>query len=301
MDERHEELAALNAFGMLEGDEQRVLSGACVSDKELRALSVELEQTTAELGHLVAPMAPPADMKRRIRGKIRSRGGRLSTLSPGAVIGAVGWALAAALAVASVWLWNERVQLTKQFAALSKVIIPVTPAANGKTESRSLEDELKSLRDDFEAKKTALSTEVESLRKRETEANTRIVQLTTETEALKKRDALAQVQIATLQSSVWEYRKSVVVVVWDDEKHQGVLKLEKMPPVETGKDYQLWVVDPKKPQPVNAGVVQVDSKGFAKIDFKPVDAVSGAAKFVLSVEKKGGVPKNEGQIVLTGP
>ena len=93
----------------------------------------------------------------------------------------------------------------------------------------------------------------------------------------------------------------MAVVVWDSETHQGVLKLEKMPPVEAGKDYQLWVVDPKNPVPVDAGIVRVDSKGFAKVDFKPLNDVSEAAKFALSVEKEGGVPKGEGPIVLIGP
>jgi anti-sigma-K factor RskA len=118
---------------------------------------------------------------------------------------------------------------------------------------------------------------------------------------LQRRNALAKVQIATLQSDVAAYKKGVAVVVWDSEKNQGVLKLEKMPPVEPGKDYQLWVVDPQKPAPVDAGVVRVDEQGFAKIDFKPVDAVVSAEKFALSVEKEGGVPKGEGPIVFIGP
>ena len=44
----------------------------------------------------------------------------------------------------------------------------------------------------------------------------------------------------------------------------------------------------------------MDSRGFAKIDFKPVDEVSEASKFALSVERKGGVPKGEGPIVFIG-
>jgi anti-sigma-K factor RskA len=71
--------------------------------------------------------------------------------------------------------------------------------------------------------------------------------------------------------------------------------------VEPGKDYQLWVVDPKQPVPVDAGIVRVDSAGFAKVDFKPVTDVTDASKFALSVEKEGGVPKGEGPIVLIGP
>ncbi|MFM2168645.1 MAG: hypothetical protein RIS79_3016, partial [Verrucomicrobiota bacterium] len=128
-----------------------------------------------------------------------------------------------------------------------------------------------------------------------------IAALNSEIASLQKRDALAQVRIATLQSSVDAYKQGVAVVVWDSEKHQGVLKLEKMPPVEAGKDYQLWVVDPQQPVPVDAGIVRVDNAGFAKVDFKPVTDVTDASKFALSVEKEGGVPKGEGPIVLIGP
>jgi anti-sigma-K factor RskA len=53
--------------------------------------------------------------------------------------------------------------------------------------------------------------------------------------------------------------------------------------------------------PVDAGIVRVDSTGFAKVDFKPVTEVTDASKFALSVEKEGGVPKGEGPIVLIGP
>ena len=306
MDERHEELAALNALGMLESDEKRVLNGASVADKELRDLSVELELTAAELAYLIAPVEPPADMKRRIRAKMRSSGVKGAGLSRGVVLGGIGWALAAALAVASVWLWQEREKLVQQVAAVSRAMAPVAPtvpatATTEKKETRNIEEELKSLRGDFESKKNALSAEIAELSKRETAANARIAQLVAEAEALKQQEARSQLQIATLQSEVWEYRRSQMIVVWDAYKRQGVLLLDRMPRVEAGKDYQLWVVDPSKPDPVSAGVVTVDDKGVAKTAFKPIDAVGETVKFALSVEKKGGVPKNQGPIVLVGP
>jgi len=305
MDERHEELAALNALRMLEGDEQRALDGACVADKELRALNAELEQAAADLALLVTPVEPPAGLKKRIRAQIRSKGGAAAFgISRGAIVAASGWALAAGLAVASVWLWNERSRLIEQHASAVRAIAATIPASNPseeKKETRSLEDELKSIRADYEKKQATLNSEIESLRKRETEAQTRITQLTTETEALKKQDTEAQLQIASLQSKVWEYRRSEMAVVWDGRRGQGVIMLDKMPRAESGKDYQLWVVDPGKPDPVSAGVITVDDKGSAKTVFKPIAPVGETAKFALSVEKKGGVPKNEGPIVFIGP
>jgi anti-sigma-K factor RskA len=305
MDPRSEELAALNALGMLESDEKRVLVGASLVDRELRDLSAELELVAAELGRLVPPAEPPADMKRRIRAKIRSRGGsKLRSISPLALFAGLGWAAAAALALGSLWLWRELESLNQQFNALRQAIAPVVQPSEDKKEAppaRNLEEELKKLRGDFESQKAALNTEIEALRKRETEANAKVAQLMQEAQAQKDRDAAMKLHVATLQSEIWEYRRSVMTIVWDALKDQGALMLDKMPRVESGKDYQLWIIDPQKPEPVSAGVLSVDDKGTAKTTFKSTEDVGDAVKFFISVEKKGGVPKKEGEVVLKEP
>ncbi len=301
--ERFEELAAMNALGMLENDEKRSLDGAVARDKELRTLATELEQTTAELGYLIVPVEPPANMKKRIRAKMRATGVKGVGVSRGVVIGGIGWALAASFAVASVWLWREQAGLTQQLAAASRAIAPVNPTTpvvdDGKT--RTLEEELKKRRDDFEAQKLALEKEIESLHKSEADVKAQNAKLTAEVAALKLQEQESKLQVATLQSKVWEYRRSEMLVVWDEKRSQGVVMLDKMPKVDSDKDYQLWVVDPSKPNPVSAGVVTVDAQGSVKATFKPVEAVTGEAKFALSVEKKGGVPKSEGQLLMVGP
>lgn len=303
-EERFQELAAMNALGMLENDEKRALDGAVARDKEVRLLTSELEQVTAELAYLVQPVEPPANMKKRIRAKMRAKGLKGAGVSRGVIIGGTGWALAASFALASVWLWKERAGMTQQLAAASRAIAPVNNPAipvvdDGKT--RTLEEELKKRRDEFEAQKQALAKEIETLNKRETETKAQNARLTAEVAALKEQEQQSQLQIATLQSKVWEYRRSEMLVVWDQKRSQGVVMLDKMPKVDSDKDYQLWVVDPSKPNPVSAGVVTVDAKGSVKAVFKPVEAVSGEAKFALSIEKKGGVPKSEGQLLMVGP
>lgn len=274
MEERFEELAALNAFGMLEGDEKRTLDGVLLRDRALKDLCAELEDTAAQLAGVVTPLSPPSALKGRIRAKVRShrKGGAVAYSSGGSGFWTfTGWAAAAAFAASSAWLWMEREKLQTNLISAS-----ATTAA------------------EVEKAQNAASSQREGLEKQ-------LAALNIEIAALQKRDALAQMRIATLQSSVDAYKQGVAVVVWDSEKHQGVLKLEKMPPVQAGKDYQLWVVDPKQPVPVDAGIVRVDGDGFAKIDFKPVTDVTDASKFALSVEKEGGVPKGEGPIVLIGP
>jgi anti-sigma-K factor RskA len=274
MEERFEELAALNALGMLEGDEKRTLDGVAIRDRALKELCAELEYTAAQLAGALTPLSPPAALKNRIRDKMRSRrSGGMAAYSTGGrgLWTFTGWAAAAAFAASSAWLWMEREKLQTNLSVTSAE----TAAEVGKAQK-------------------AASVQLGGLQKQ-------IDSLNGEIATLRKRDALAQMRIATLQTSVNAYKQGVAVVVWDSETHQGVLKLEKMPPVEAGKDYQLWVVDPKQPIPVDAGIVRVDSSGFAKVDFKPVSDVTDASKFALSVEKEGGVPKGEGPIVLIGP
>ncbi|MCB1231700.1 MAG: anti-sigma factor [Verrucomicrobiae bacterium] len=131
-------------------------------------------------------------------------------------------------------------------------------------------------------------------------ANERVRHLANELETARESRDLARIEVETLKATIDEYREGIALVVWDQDKQEGVLKLEKMPPIPVDKDYQLWVVDPDHENPVDAGVVRVDGNGFARVKFKPTDTVS-AQKFAISVEQRGGVPINQGPIVLLSP
>jgi anti-sigma-K factor RskA len=282
MTEQVQEQAALHALGILEPGEARLFEQKLTGDASLRALKNEYEATAAELGALVKPLMPPADLKDRLMSVIeeRSQFRRASAVPTTALLNGVKWMMrgvAAALALSAVGLWTDRQNMESRATALQAEAQQTTEKLAAESQrALGLESALKN-------------------------AEAQISQLKNEVVMLQEKDAFARMQIATLQSNVSQYKQGVAVVVWDSEKHTGILKLEKMPPLDTKKDYQLWVVDPKNPVPVDAGVIQMDSKGFAKIDFKPVDAVSEAAKFAISVERKGGVPKAEGPIVFIGP
>ena len=282
MTEQVQEQAALHALGILEPGEARLFEQKLAADASLRALKNEYEATAAELGALVKPLMPPADLKDRLMSVIeeRSQFRRVSAVPTTALLNGVKWIMrgvAAALALSAVGLWTDRQNMESRATARQAEAQQTTEKLAAESQRAfGLESALKN-------------------------AEAQISQLKNEVVMLQEKDAFARMQIATLQSNVSQYKQGVAVVVWDSEKHTGILKLEKMPPLDTKKDYQLWVVDPKNPVPVDAGVIQMDSKGFAKIDFKPVDAVSEAAKFAISVERKGGVPKAEGPIVFIGP
>jgi len=117
---------------------------------------------------------------------------------------------------------------------------------------------------------------------------------------LEKRNVMAQVQIATLASQLESAPRANAVVVWDSEKQEGVLKVTNVPVNDSDRDYQLWIVDPEYKQPVDAGVFHVEKEGTTKINFKPKSRVTSANAFAVSLERKGGVPKAEGPMVLLG-
>jgi anti-sigma-K factor RskA len=117
---------------------------------------------------------------------------------------------------------------------------------------------------------------------------------------LQKKNVLAEIKIATLKAQVAAYSTATAVVIWDKDQKNGVLQLDKLPPPAQGKDYQLWVIDPKIAQPVSAGILAVPNDGLIRASFHPTAPIESAAAFAISIEKTGGAPKPEGQIILVG-
>jgi anti-sigma-K factor RskA len=71
-----------------------------------------------------------------------------------------------------------------------------------------------------------------------------------------------------------------------------------MPPLERNQDYQLWVIDPRYPQPVSGGLVRVDDEGNARLTFTVDVPIRNADKFAISRERMGGAMSPEGPIVM---
>jgi anti-sigma-K factor RskA len=256
--------AALFVLGLMGPEESRVFEQELRADPELARLVDELRETTAELAHTAPTLSPPASLKTRLMEQIASESrGPKTTPSLAAHKKAKGgpWTTLG---------WGIAAMLAITCAILGLQL------QRTKQQAVTLQTQLQTSLAETEASNGALNR-------------------------LREQNSLSRMEIATLRSSLEEYKQGVAVVVWDSNKRQGVLKLEKMPPLDPQKDYQLWVVDTKNPAPVDAGVVKVDQSGFAQVDFKPVDPVSEATKFALSVERKGGVPRGEGPIVLIGP
>lgn len=117
---------------------------------------------------------------------------------------------------------------------------------------------------------------------------------------LEERDVLSRVQIASLSSPLETAPKANAVVVWDERKQRGVLKVMQLPRNAANQDYQLWLVDPRYKNPVDGGVFHVAKDGSLSVRFHPNALVRNAQAFLISLERKGGVTKAEGPIILLG-
>jgi hypothetical protein len=117
---------------------------------------------------------------------------------------------------------------------------------------------------------------------------------------LRRAEDLSRLKILSLASSSGDTREAGVIVVWDSARQTGLLVVEKLPATDAAHDYQIWIVDPAYRDPVNAGTFQVTASGRTTLAFKPDQPVTQAVSFAISREKKGGVPKAEGPILLSG-
>ena len=141
--------------------------------------------------------------------------------------------------------------------------------------------------------------QIASARRELTARDQRVSDLTRQ---LAAQGTLADYKIATLASLLGNSPQALAVAVWNPANQEGVLTVQKLPALAADQDYQLWVVDPQYPIPVDGGVFRVDpATGEARLNFRPNLPVKTVAKFAVSLERKGGVPKAEGPMVLIGP
>lgn len=328
-----EEEASAYVFGHMDAPERIAFVKAMNDDATLRALVKELSETAAALSLSVPQSAPPPVLREQLLQNIATLpqdGARQIPASlPKTARRApawIGWAAAVAVMIPGAVAWRG-LQGTRQELAATKAQLDQLYQLSDRSQKVTAEamDQIQKLVAKLsESDKTASELQNQLARNSESanqlkqqldkalDSNKTLEQelaqrakanddLKAELARLTQANDAAKMQIATLQSTVKEYKQGVAVVVWNSEKQEGILKLEKMPPLDSNKDYQLWVVDPSKKNPVDAGIVTIDPDGFAKVTFKPTLNIDQADKFALSVEKKGGVPVREGPIVLLSP
>jgi anti-sigma-K factor RskA len=322
IDEQRQDLVLQYLLGELDSSQMETIRAQLESDPELKTFALQMEETVGSLGYAVKAMAAPADLPARI---LRAeRGSAIPVPQESRVVrfNFIPWALAACLAIACTILGLDRERIragfSKELAALRETNIATEKSlAELKDKSADSESKIESARAksaelekqlaELQQKNAEAQTELAKLEQRSTEAEqalTALRQKDTESQkeltALRQKDLLSQIKIATLKAQVAGYRQTNAVVIWDADQRSGVLQLDKLPPPTAGKDYQLWVIDPKNPQPVSAGLLSVPNNGLIRASFHPTGPIESAAAFAISIEKKGGSMKPEGQIILVG-
>ena len=290
IDERKEEAAALYALDLLEGAERSAFETELSGDRELRHLVDQLRAAASN----VALLAPPADPSPFLRGRLMASIAARSTTAPDHIVPFriplwAGWAAAACFLVATGFFAISNFNARKQFLLA------------GESE-RLARIESKNLGNLLEAERLISRQQIDSLKLAQSDASSLRIALSdasAQIADLKHRNALADLKIDSLASLVTNSPDSRAIAVWNPRTQEGVLAVTKLPALADGKDYQLWVVDPQYPIPVDGGVFQVDpATGQARVVFKPNKPVATVAKFAVSLERKGGVPKAEGTMML---
>jgi len=276
IDETLQDQATLYALGMLSDAEATEFRAAANRDPELQAFVDEITESAASLVRALPPMPPPQNSLPQLLARLR--GERTTTAAPVTIASGISWlpwALAAVFTLAAGLLWFRSFETRQQIAQLEKErsVLTVT-----------------------NAKLTAENATLAATREQLTG---QIATLTTQIRDLQTRDSLSQLKIAALTSKVQAYQKVVAVAAWDAGRQQGVVRFDNLPPSAAGKDYQMWVIDPKYPAPVSAGVFDAGRGGVLNLPFKADKPITSADKFAVSVEPKGGSPTpTQGQIVL---
>jgi anti-sigma-K factor RskA len=281
--ERQEELAALGAVDLLSPAEQAEFDAAVAADPALAALLASFRSTAAELAHSAPPVVPPTLLKTRILASLSNQTSPVSARpSRGIVIPFTSWiglAAAACFALTSAYFGQAFLTERASVAALRDQQTLAELALRGATNQ-------------LEAERLIGRRELAARDQRVTDL----------TRQLAAQGTLADYKIATLASLLGNSPQALAVAVWNPANQEGVLTVQKLPALAADKDYQLWVVDPQYPIPVDGGVFRVDpATGEARLNFRPNLPVKTVAKFAVSLERKGGVPKAEGPMVLIGP
>ncbi len=289
IDEFREENAALYALGLLEGPDLDAFEAALARDGALRRRVAELTETAASLALLAPAADPPRALRERILASVGTGGRRQDRRTRILKFPALlPWAAAACLAVAAGWLGQLYLTARSENAVLGD-------------QRRIAELELRSMRNRMEAGQIVGGRQVADMNEQLSQARKAVINTAERLAAFVTADGRSRLKIATLTAMPGTSSQSLAVAVWDPAMQQGMLEVAKLPAPPPDKDYQLWVIDPSHPTPVNGGVFRVDPVSCqACVAFRPAERIGRAAKFAVSLERRGGVPRREGPIVLFG-
>ena len=249
IDERTEELAASYVIGALDAEDVKLVERQLQSDAELRGLVAELRGVSELLGGTSPLLQPPAALRAKLLVDLGDRR-QLHPVARRGYQSWLPWALAAGFAaLCMIFAWQA-----------NGLRVQLDAQQHRADELNELANTLRSERADL--RQTMLT--------------------------LRQSNRLANMRIAVLNAQLKTDPQAVAVSVWDNERQTGVMVVHHLKPPPKDKDYQLWIIDPRYPSPVDAGVMPVDEAGNGRVEFKARRPIQSANQFAVTEEVKGG-------------
>ncbi|MBV9009481.1 MAG: anti-sigma factor [Verrucomicrobia bacterium] len=302
-----QEQAALYALGALDAHGAAEFERTLQANRDLQQLVRELRDSVGAMAYAAAPAVPSSELRERVLEKVAAEARRRQLpREHKQALTWLPWAIAACLVAACCALLVNRAQLKQTAVALGRRAAAASAerdqAEKAAAENRQRAEAAQSQIVQLRAERDALTAKISQVEEQNNSARIEAAKLTADRNALQDRLAAlernASVVVATLNSKLREAPEAFATLVWDGEKQQGVLRTNDVPATAGNQDYQLWIADPRYKDPVNGGVFSVGKNGKAEYVFKPKQRITSATAFLVSLERKGGVTKAEGPIVL---
>jgi anti-sigma-K factor RskA len=241
-----------------------------LGDEDCAALRAHLEECAncrarydeaRSFAALLAFSAPPAAPPGRVRRELLAELRAKSGAAPGAY--------REPPARASFWNWSNA-----GWAVATLVILAVTAMLS--EQYRRAENEVRNLQAEIAAKQSEL------------DRTRAVVDLLHSTDTLRVKLMSGTAPWPWPEGKVYYHPKKGLLFV-----------AQNLPPVESGKVYQLWYV-PQEGSPLSAGVFAPDVHGNATLMTPPSAKPMAPKAFAVTVEPAGGVPAPTGPQVLSG-
>jgi Anti-sigma-K factor rskA, C-terminal len=267
--DRFLELAALDALGVLDGDDLADFRAHLPTCPECQAELRSHEGVAARLGLAAGVVPPPRGLKARVLGAAGIATAPLPLAPPRPAPRRAWWpALAAAAAVV--------LALAGGYLAGSR----------GRDQARAEVARLQGEREDLLIQFRAAQAEALSLR----------IRLTQEAAF---HDLLAHGDTRTTRLAALAPAPGAQArVVWNTAARQTVFLATGLQPPPPGKAYELWVIAGQKPVP--AGVFKADERGRAVVTLPWADETIRVQTFAVTVEPEAGSPAPTSPLVLAG-
>jgi hypothetical protein len=115
---------------------------------------------------------------------------------------------------------------------------------------------------------------------------------------LARSNAMIGLRLTPVESRDAAYQASKVIIAWDPNTFRGVLATQNLPSPAKGNQYQLWVLDPSAPTPINAGTIHPEA---LTTPFSVNPLSTSYPGFAVTLEPSPGSPEPTSGILFAVP